>query len=315
VAVLDFAWLLLLAGFGLIAVADSNSAIQTARDTYSFGGTLDALYPAGALLIALAAWTNVRVHVPIRARRNDVSLALGSAAAIAALAVLIWDHFDRVDLVTLVLAGVTLLAVVGRWFVTHRAQVAAEASAGDQARRIVNGLIAAVDARDHRTQDHADRVSAYAGVIAARFSLSESRIERLRLAARFHDIGKLAVPERILSKRGKLTPAEFEEVKAHCAIGEEILRQAGLVDVGRFVRSHQEHWDGTGYPDGLMGDSIPLESRILTGADSLDAMTSDRAYRTALTPAHAREEVRRCSGTHFDPSVADAMLAIIERWG
>jgi len=85
--------------------------------------------------------------------------------------------------------------------------------------------------------------------------------------------------------------------------------------VGSFVRSHQERWDGTGYPDGLAGESIPLESRILTGADSLDAMTSDRPYRDALTPDEARAEVRRCAGTHFDPRVAEAMLAIIDRWG
>jgi polar amino acid transport system substrate-binding protein len=161
-------------------------------------------------------------------------------------------------------------------------------------------------------QDHAERVSEYACGIAATFPLSEARIQRLRLAAKLHDIGKLAVPERILRKPGDLTDHELELVKLHCAIGEEILCKAGLTDVAGWVRSHQEYWDGSGYPDGLAGESIPLESRILTGADSLDAMTSDRPYREALTPIGAREEIERCSGTQFAPRVAEAMVAIID---
>jgi HD-GYP domain-containing protein (c-di-GMP phosphodiesterase class II) len=309
---LDFSWLLLLAGFGLIGVADSNWAVQTARGTYIDGGGVDALYSAGALLVGVAAWTNVRVRLGIKAPRNDVSLGLASLAAIAALVVLIRDHFERVDVITLVLAGVTLLAVVGRWLLAHRAQIAAERRTGEEGRRIVTGLLAAVNARDHRTQDHAERVSAYASGIATQFEFTDAHIDRLQLAAKFHDIGKLAVPERILGKIGKLTPEEFEEVKPHCAIGEEILCKSGLTDVGEWVRSHQERWDGAGYPDGLAGEGIPLESRILAGADSLDAMTADRPYRTALTPGEAGDEARRCAGTQFDPRVAEAMIAIID---
>jgi HD-GYP domain-containing protein (c-di-GMP phosphodiesterase class II) len=312
VAVLDSTHLLLLAGFILIAVADSHWAVHTAHGDYVSGDGVNSLYPMGAALIATAAWANVRIHVGITARRDQVSLALASAAAIGALVVLLWDHFDRLDLATVVLAGITLLAVVARYLLAHRAQFAAEARAGEVDRRIVTGLIAAVDARDHRTQDHSDRVTEYASRIAAGFSLSETQKERLRMAARFHDIGKLAVPERILAKAGRLTPGEAEQVKAHCAIGEQILQAAGLTDVARWVRSHQEHWDGSGYPDGLAGESIPLESRILAGADALDAMTSNRPYRRALSIEQAREEVKRCSGTHFDPRVAEAMVEIID---
>lgn len=179
-------------------------------------------------------------------------------------------------------------------------------------RLLVNGLSAACDARDPATQDHANRVMTYVSEIGVRLGLSPVGLERLQFAAELHDIGKLAISERILSKTGKLKPEEFEEIKVHCEAGEKILRAAGLGEVATIVRSHHERWDGGGYPDGLSGKAIPLESRILVGADSLDAMTTHRFYREPMTLDEARPEVKRCAGSHFDPRVAAAMVAIID---
>jgi HD-GYP domain-containing protein (c-di-GMP phosphodiesterase class II) len=258
----------------------------------------------------------LRVHPPRPGRpairMGSTGLAAGAGVLAGAMLVLLWDQLPQLDLVTSMLAAGTVLALVWSWLLLNRAGIAAETQAEEVDRRVVAGLIAAVDARDHGVQDHADRVSRYALLIAESLSVSEARIVRLRLAAKLHDIGKLAVPESILGKPGPLTPEEFELVKTHCASGEGILAGAGLTDVAGWVRSHQERWDGSGYPDGLAGDAIPLESRILAGADALDAMTSDRPYRSALTPTQVRDEVRGCAGTHFDPRVAEAMIAIVD---
>jgi polar amino acid transport system substrate-binding protein len=243
---------------------------------------------------------------------GSTALAASAGLLTGAIVTLAGDRLRAVDVVSAVLTAAIVLGLTWLWLLVHRVDLAAGTRAEEMDRRIVTGLIAAVDARDHGTQDHAERVSEYAELIAESFSLSDARIGRLRLAARFHDIGKLAVPERILGKPGELSPEEFEQVKTHCAIGEQILRQAGLTEVAGWVRSHQERWDGSGYPDGLAGESIPLESRIVAGADALDAMTSNRPYRRALTIEEACVEVRRCAGTHFDPRVAEAMIAILD---
>ena len=184
---------------------------------------------------------------------------------------------------------------------------------GEQSvRRVVAALIAATDARHRGTQDHSDRVMTYAVEVAKRLGVNGSRLDRLRLAAELHDVGKFAVPESILAKPGRITTEEFDQIKTHAEAGEQILRAADLLEVAEIVRSHHERWDGSGYPDGLAAEKIPLESRIIVGTDSLDAMTAHRSYREPLTIEQAREEIERCAGTHFDPAVAEAMAAMID---
>jgi HD-GYP domain-containing protein (c-di-GMP phosphodiesterase class II) len=128
------------------------------------------------------------------------------------------------------------------------------------------------------------------------------------VAGVLHDIGKLGIADAILQKPGKLTEAEWAEIRRHPELGARILDHANLRDVATWVRGHHERVDGAGYPDGLAGDRIPLESRILAVADTYEAMTADRPYRGAMDPAAARAELERCAGTQFDRDVVAAFL-------
>ena len=176
--------------------------------------------------------------------------------------------------------------------------------------RTIEALALAIDAKDHTTHDHLDRVRAYAVEIGRQMELSELELEALRAAALLHDIGKLAVPEHIINKPGRLTPEEFEKMKIHPAVGGQILERVNFpYPVVPIVRAHHERWDGTGYPDGLAGEQIPIGARILAAVDCLDALLSDRQYRRAMPMEAAMLEIVQHSGSHFDPRV----VKILER--
>ena len=170
--------------------------------------------------------------------------------------------------------------------------------------RTIEALALAIEAKDHTTHTHLQRVRTYAVEVAKELSLAEEQIEALRAAALLHDIGKLAVPEQIINKPGKLTPEEFEKMKVHPLVGAEILdRVAFPYPVAPIVRAHHERWDGTGYPEGLTGEGIPIGARILAAVDCLDALASHRQYRPALPLAEAMAKVKEKSGTWFDPKI------------
>ncbi len=170
--------------------------------------------------------------------------------------------------------------------------------------RTIEALALAIDAKDHTTHEHLSRVRTYAVEIALEMKLPHQELEALRAAALLHDIGKLAVPEHIISKPGKLTPEEFEKMKIHPVVGAEILERVEFpYPVVPIVRSHHEKWDGSGYPDGLKATEIPIGARILSAVDCLDALASDRQYRRALPLDQAMEEVARLAGKSFDPDV------------
>ena len=170
--------------------------------------------------------------------------------------------------------------------------------------RTIEALALAIDAKDHTTHEHLSRVRTYAVEIGQEMKLPHAELEALRAAALLHDIGKLAVPEHIISKPGKLTPEEFEKMKIHPVVGAEILERVEFpYPVVPIVRSHHEKWDGSGYPDGLKGDEIPIGARILSAVDCLDALASDRQYRRALPLDQAMEEVAKLAGKSFDPAV------------
>jgi diguanylate cyclase (GGDEF)-like protein/putative nucleotidyltransferase with HDIG domain len=174
--------------------------------------------------------------------------------------------------------------------------------------RTIEALALAIEAKDHTTHEHLSRVRIYAIELAKELGLSSAELEALRAAALLHDIGKLAIPEHIISKPGKLTPEEFEKMKIHPVVGAEILERVEFpYPVVPIVRSHHEKWDGTGYPDGLQGEMIPMGARILTAVDCLDALASDRQYRRALPLDQAMEEVAKLAGKSFDPRVVDAL--------
>ena len=174
--------------------------------------------------------------------------------------------------------------------------------------RTIEALALAIEAKDHTTHDHLQRVQIYARELAATLDLTEAELLALQAAALLHDIGKLAVPEHIISKPGKLTPEEFEKMKIHPIVGAEILERVRFpYPVAPIVRAHHEKWDGTGYPNGLRGEEIPIGARILAAVDCLDALASDRQYRRAMPLEDAMKVVRSEAGHAFDPRVVDAL--------
>lgn len=174
--------------------------------------------------------------------------------------------------------------------------------------RTIEALAMAIEAKDTTTHDHLQRVQVYALEIGAELGLNNEELEALRAASLLHDIGKLAVPEHIISKPGKLTPEEFEKMKIHPVVGAEILERVQFpYPVAPIVRSHHEKWDGTGYPDGLIGEQIPIGARILSVVDCLDAMATDRQYRRALPLDQAMSVISKEKGQAFDPRVVEIL--------
>ena len=170
--------------------------------------------------------------------------------------------------------------------------------------RTIEALSLAIEAKDHNTHDHLRRVQTYAVKIGKDLGVNESELNAIRAAAMLHDIGKLAVPEQILSKPGRLTPEEFEKMKIHPVVGAEILDRVQFpYPVVPIVRSHHERWDGTGYPDATSGEAIPIGARILAVVDCFDALTSERPYRRAVSPEEALAHLKAESGKSFDPRV------------
>lgn len=179
----------------------------------------------------------------------------------------------------------------------------------------VEALAAAVDAKDPYTRGHSQRVSAYAGAIAQALGLTPLAVARVRLAGLLHDVGKIAVPDAVLTKAGALSAEEFAIIRQHPAKGAQMLASVPfLQEILPAVRHHHEHWDGRGYPDGLVAETIPADASILMVADAFDAMTSSRTYRPALPPDEARRRLREASGAQFDPRIVAAFeQAIAQR--
>ena len=174
--------------------------------------------------------------------------------------------------------------------------------------RTIEALALAIEAKDHTTHTHLQRVRTYAVEIANEMNLAPDEIEALRAAALLHDIGKLAVPEQIINKPGKLSREEFEKMKVHPIVGSEILERVAFpYPVAPIVRCHHERWDGSGYPEGLCGDDIPIGARILAAVDCLDALASHRQYRPALPLVEAMQKVKEKAGSWFDPRVVEIL--------
>jgi response regulator RpfG family c-di-GMP phosphodiesterase/signal transduction histidine kinase len=175
----------------------------------------------------------------------------------------------------------------------------------------VKSLASAIDAKDEYTRHHSTRVTDFSLKIAAKMGFSEKELSELELAAVLHDVGKIAVPESILNKPGRLSDEEFKLIKEHPVRGEAILSPViELKEIGRVVRAHHERYDGNGYPDRLKGREIPLGARIMSIADTYDSITSERPYRKAASHRYAIKEIISCSGTQFDPEVVENFLEI-----
>lgn len=174
----------------------------------------------------------------------------------------------------------------------------------------VAALVAALEARDHYTAEHSRRVVELAGAVARRLGLDPTAAATVERVAILHDVGKVAVPDSVLQKRGSLTDAEWDLMREHPSVGARIVASTRtLAHLATPIRAEHEHWDGGGYPDGLRGAEIPIESRITLACDAYQAMTSERPYRSAMSDPEAQAELRANAGGQFDPDVVDALLA------
>jgi diguanylate cyclase (GGDEF)-like protein len=207
--------------------------------------------------------------------------------------------------------------------VIHNPEVAAVIGAvAERARDYGDGFLATVIALAEALEVRADGgvsssrvVSRYAELVARELQLSEDVVERVRIGGLLHDVGKIGVPENVLNKPEPLDDGDWQEIRRHPLIAARILDSNAVADIREWILSHHERPDGQGYPHGLAGDAIPLEARILGVADAYEAMTSERIYRTAMTPAEARAELRRGAGSQFDERVVKAFLRVLDRLG
>jgi putative two-component system response regulator len=178
----------------------------------------------------------------------------------------------------------------------------------------LEALVNALEAKDPYLRGHSARVADLSANIAAELEVPEEEVERVRMAGRLHDLGKIGTRENVVNKEGPLTPEEFEHVKQHVIIGAQILAPlTHLGDVVSMVRSHHERWDGTGYPESLRGEEIPLGGRIIAAAEVFDALTTARPYQDKMTPEQATERLADLAGTVLDPRVYDALTRIVAR--
>ena len=212
------------------------------------------------------------------------------------------SDFNDQDLVTMVSVASTAAMAIENTRL-HQSVV-------DGYKSTIEALAAAIDAKDPYTCGHSERVALIARWLAERLALSPVQVNNIYLAGLLHDVGKIGVSETVLCKPGKLTADEFEQINRHPQIGANILGGIKQMEqVTPAVLSHHEHFDGSGYPRNLRGENIPLAGRVIMLADSFDAMTSDRTYRKALPRDTALAEIRRFSGTQFDPALAEMFLS------
>jgi diguanylate cyclase (GGDEF)-like protein/putative nucleotidyltransferase with HDIG domain len=178
----------------------------------------------------------------------------------------------------------------------------------------VTSLAFAIDAKDHYTQGHSQKVSAYAALIAEAMGLEDAEIEEIRLGAVLHDIGKVGIPESILNKNGPLNPEEWETMKSHVKFGAKILDPlTPLARIREMVLHHHEFFDGSGYPESLTGEGIPLGARIIAVADAYDTITSDRTYKKARTATDALAELERCANAQFDGAIVELFVRTMRK--
>ena len=263
------------------AIGATRATAHVGEDLLGIGAAAAALADAGGALLGVARLRGERFDEAELALLEAVAESAGHALARARLARERDDLFRRLEQTNLGIAA---------------------------------ALAAALEAKDHYTADHARSIADLAVHVGVKLGMTITEVRDLRLGAIFHDIGKIAIPDAILNKPGKLTPEEFETVKAHTVVGEQILAPVPFLDaVRRIVRHDHERWDGTGYPDGLRGEAIPLGSRIVYVVDAFHAMTSDRPYRRAMGEEGAVDELRRNAGAQFDPAVVEAFMRVLRR--
>jgi HD-GYP domain-containing protein (c-di-GMP phosphodiesterase class II) len=255
-------------------------------------------------------------HVPVRTLGRLVAPVYALDVALAPIGLLVAFAATQVGvaLALLVLPLAAVLAVLSR---ERQARVdqAIELSSAYRGTAMLLGDV--VEADDAYTGSHSRGVVELSLAVSDQLRLGHQQRRNVEFAALLHDIGKIAVSKEIINKTGPLDPEEWQVMYRHTIEGEEMLNRVGgvLSEVGRIVRSSHEHYDGSGYPDGLAGDEIPIEARIVACCDAFSAMTTNRSYRKAMSVEAALAEVRVCAGTQFDPAVAEGLAVVCDAWG
>jgi putative nucleotidyltransferase with HDIG domain len=257
-----------------------------------------------AILMALRQGDPIRRHWQGLFGASVVLLPTSSTASLMYMAL-------QYDLWLMLVVGGPVFLTLHLWLRVYRDNVQKRIAAVEKAHReTVEALAVAINAKDEVTHDHVLRVQIYAAGVARLLDCSEEEIEALKAGALLHDIGKIAVPDYILEKPGKLTAAEFEKMKIHTIAGAQILSRVEFpYPIVPIVRHHHERWDGQGYPDGLKGRGIPLTARILSVVDCFDAVREDRQYRKGLSREEAIALILKGSGTQYDPKVVSTFIA------
>ena len=296
---------------GVPGSAVGYGSFNTHHTVANTAGSVATPGPGTREIRALEAW------VPVRQNGQVVG------------AVVVWRDIAPTDAalmrIQLTIAAIIAIGAAFLWLVLRGVytrsskRIVAQAGALEDALALrertydatLTALTSALDFRDNETGGHSDRVVAYMELLLEQLNIKGPELATLRRGALLHDVGKIGVPDNVLRKPTALSEAEWAVMKRHPEFGARII--AGipfLEDVARIVRHHHERWDGMGYPDGLKGDRIPLGARIFAVGDSFDAMTSDRPYRRGLLIDAAREEIRRCASSQFDPAIVTAFLSI-----
>ena len=259
-------------------------------------------------------------------KKSQIRTLVASVFVVSVLFLLQMMFFDNV-LITFFIASIGVLVIflsletpdyiklvetMKELHESHVKEAAAQAKA-HLSQEMMMALAKAVDAKDHYTNGHSVRVAQYARLIAERMGKSEQELDEIYAMGLLHDIGKIGVSENIINKEGKLTEDEFASVKRHTVIGWEILKTiTEIPGLAIGARWHHERFDGKGYPDGIAGEEIPEAARIICVADCYDAMTSKRSYSFPRPQREVREEIIRCSGTQFDPKIAEVFVSIMD---
>jgi len=207
------------------------------------------------------------------------------------------------------LAGFWVAGLIPGWLFDRQKSLLLDLAKANE--ETIIGLVSALDLREHNTRMHSQRVREYTELIATRFGVDEAARREVGFGALLHDVGKIATPDQILLKPGKLTDSEWEEMRKHPEAGYRIVKRIGfLKDAAEIVHAHHERYDGKGYPRGLKGDAIPLGARLFMVADVYDALTSERPYKSPLSFEEAAAEITKHKGTQFDPDVVATFMAI-----
>lgn len=304
----------------LIAITVVNIIGQLTLQAFNILDFMNMVFVShGILSIVIVAILIMEFNNVRQRKKVDVvfwgilSVAICAAVDLVRCYIIKVGDLGKYSRVGVFIFGISMVISCINEMVKKQVQFAENAKAELISAEIIQTLVTAIDAKDIYTKGHSTRVAEYSVILARRLGWDEERIDSIRYKALLHDVGKIGIPDRVLNKADRLTDAEFEIIKSHTIIGSEILQGvSSLSEMNVVARNHHERYDGKGYPDKKSGEDISEEARLVCIVDAYDAMSSDRAYRKALSREVIRGELNRGRGTQFDPQMTDAFLELLD---